>query len=169
MFDPFAILGVPRRFDLDEAELQRRFLAASAATHPDRFTDPIEQVEAAERAAEINEAYRVLSSPEARADALLRLLGGPAKEEDKSLPPNLLMEMMEVREELEEAQESGDEATIRRLRDWATQQRAARLAKVADYFRAVTGDSCPKETAKNIRLELNALRYAQRMLDQMPH
>ncbi len=164
MPDPFKTLGLPARYDLDPTDLHTRFIQASAATHPDRYTDPVDQAQAAERAAEVNHAYAVLSDPERRADALLTLLGGPAKEQDKSLPPDLLMDMMETREQLEEAiaQENLDE--LNKLRDWANDQRDAHLKSIADLF-ADTQDTLP---AKSIRLELNALRYIQRMLDQMP-
>src|SRR6185369_7979237 len=123
MPSPFEILGVPPRFDLDEADLHRRFITASAATHPDRFADPVEQSDAAERAALINDAYRTLKDPESRANALLATLGGPAKEADKELPAGLLMQIMEAREELEDSLRSGEQNAINRLAAWAAEQR----------------------------------------------
>lgn len=168
--DAFATLGLPPRFDLDEADLHRRFIAASAGAHPDRHADPIAQAEAAERSAAINEAYRVLRDPESRAAALLAALGGPAKEEDKSLPPDLLVEMMAVRERQEEAVETGDAATLRELADWARAQREAHLARVAELFDQAQSAG-PRERAdalRAVRLELNALRYFQRMIEQSP-
>ena len=168
MDDPFDVLGLARRFDVDESELHRRFIERSAQCHPDRFSDPLEQAEAAERSAAVNEAYRLLRDPASRADVLVVLLGGPAKEEDKSLPPDLLMQMMEVREEMEEAVESGDQETLERLRDWAAAQRQARLAAVAEGCEAAVGTDCNLDELKRVRLELNALRYFERMLEQMP-
>ena len=167
MPDPFKTLGLPAKFDLDEGELHAKFIHASAQAHPDRHTDPVAQAEAAERSAEINQAYAVLSDPERRADALLTLLGGPAKGEDKSLPPALLMEMMEVREELEEAVADNNTKELERLRGWASDQRHTHLTTVAELFE---GAEAPLDeaAAKAIRLELNTLRYIQRMLEQMP-
>ena len=169
MNDPFATLGVPRRFDLDADELEARFVALSSEHHPDRHTDPIAQADAAERASEIGHAYQTLADPERRANALLALRGGPAKEDDQSLPPDLLMEVMEVREELEEAIANEDEAVLKRLRQWAEQQQKQRLAAIAEAFDTGDDDAPLDEpTGKRVRLELNALRYAQRMLEQMP-
>ncbi len=170
MSDPFAVLNLPPRFDLDDTELHSRFIQASAATHPDRFTDPVDQAQAAERAAEVNQAYAVLSDPERRADALLTLLGGPAKDEDKSLPPDLLMDMMEVRETLEEAVASNNQEKLDRLHVWANDQRQTHLQKITALFGEAgdPADHLPADTAKAVRLELNTLRYIQRMLDQMP-
>lgn len=167
MPDPFQTLGLPPRFDLNEADLHAKFIRASAANHPDRHTDPVDQADAAERAAEINHAYAVLSDPERRADALLAQLGGPGKSDDKSLPPDLLMDMMETREQMEEAIAENNRAELDQLRAWANEQRDAHLKKIASLF-AEHHDALPADTAKSIRLELNTLRYIQRMLDQMP-
>lgn len=167
MDDVFHILGLPRRFDLDLAELHARFIHQSSTHHPDRHTDPIAQAQAAEQSAEINHAYAVLSDPQRRADALLTLSGGPAKDQDKSLPPELLMDMMETRERMEEAVAADDQAELDRLRAWAHDQRQTHLAKVAGLFKDA-GDTLAPSDAGAIRLELNALRYIQRMLDQMP-
>lgn len=166
---PFEVLGVPVRFDLDEGELHRRFIAASAEHHPDRYTDALEQADAAARSAEINAAYRALKDPEARANAVLAALGGSAKEDDKSLPADLLAEMMEVRERLEEAVASKDQAELRELAEWARRERAGRLEKIAGLLRQAqeTGPAERGGVLAAVRLELNALRYVQRMIEQM--
>jgi molecular chaperone HscB len=167
MPDPFQTLGLPPRFDLNGADLHAKFIHASAANHPDRYTDPVDQADAAERAAEINHAYAVLSDPERRADALLTLLGGPGKSDDKSLPPDLLMDMMETRERMEEAIAENNRAELDQLRAWANAQRDAHLKKIESLF-ADHHETLAPDTAKSIRLKLNTLRYIQRMLDQMP-
>ncbi|MCC6680349.1 MAG: Fe-S protein assembly co-chaperone HscB [Phycisphaeraceae bacterium] len=162
MDDPFTLLGLPPRFDLDEADLHARYLSAAARNHPDRFTDPLEQAEAADRAALLNDAYRTLSDPEQRANALLRVLGGSAKEDDNTLPPDLLMDMMDVRERMEDAIASSDTTALSELRTWADQQRKSHLERIAALFAASPPD------LKQVRIELNALRYFERMIEQMP-
>ena len=168
--DPFALFDLPQRFDLDEGQLQRRFIAATAANHPDRFTDALEQVEAAERSAAINEAFAVLMDPEKRGDCLLGLLGGPAKGDDKSLPQDLLMQMMEVRQRMEKAVADQDEATLAQLAKWAGEQRQAHLGRIGELFKQLESQADDDRAAagKAIRLQLNALRYFQRMIEQMP-
>lgn len=164
--DAFAILGLEPRFDLDAGELHKRFIAASAANHPDRFTDPLDQADAADRSATINAAYRTLREPEARAEALLKRLGGAAGDE-KALPPDLLMEMLEVRERHEEARAGNDMKTLDELNAWARAERAARLNKIADLFAAAPSQGKPDPAvAKTIRMELNALKYFTRMIEQ---
>lgn len=170
MRDAFETLGLPVRFDLDLAELQKRFIQSSAAAHPDRHIDPVAQAEAADRAAAINEAFRVLRAPESRAEVLLALLGGPSKESDKALPPDLLMEMMEARERMEEAVASKDTATLKELGDWARDRRASHLKRLGELFATAQESQGPDRALalKSCRLEVNALRYFQRMIEQAP-
>ena len=163
-FDPFAILGMPRRFAVDAQALRQAFLTASAKQHPDQFIDPIEQADAVERMSELTDAHRVLRDPELRARALLRLSGLELPEDKDKLPPALLMEVMDVREELEDAIASDNTPELDRLRAWANGQREGYLAKLDELFH----DELDAAKAKAVRIELNALRYMQRMLEQMP-
>ena len=166
--DPYNILGLSKRFDLDESELQQRFVTLSAEHHPDKFTDPIEQMDAAEKSAEINTAYHTLKDPEQRANALLALMGGPTKEADNSLPPTLLMEMMEIREDMESAMANHDQAKLDKLRQWAKEEREEYLNMISPLFAKAVDGKLDTNTAKQIRLHLNGLRYIERMLEQMP-
>ncbi len=163
MSDPFSVLGVPPRFDLDLQVLHQRFLAAAAEAHPDRFADPLDQADAVHRSAAINQAYRALREPESRGRALLRLRSGTLSESDEeALPPALLMEVMETREAMEEAVATNDAAALHRLRADAEADREARHAQLNRLFGADPLD------AAAVRRELNVLRYIQRMLEQMP-
>ena len=163
--DPFEALGLDRRFDLDSGQVRRAWLAASGRLHPDRAGgDPLEESEIARRSAQINEAKRILDDPELRADALLALLGGPGREADKSLPDGFLMEMMSVREELEEA--AGDSARLDELERRAQAQRAGYVERVGGLF-AQGGERPDAEILAAIRMELNAWRYIERMLEQI--
>ncbi|MFI4860442.1 MAG: Fe-S protein assembly co-chaperone HscB [Phycisphaerales bacterium JB063] len=167
MDDPFDLLQIEPGFEIDEAALQSRFLAQSAQCHPDRFADPLEQADAADRMSRVTQAYRVLRDPESRARALLALRGGsaePGTDAGQALPPDLLMEVMEVREAMEEAIASQDSAALAKLRAWAQGEQSQRLENIAMLFGQPASD---KNTAA-IRLELNALRYMVRMLEQMP-
>lgn len=160
--DPFDMFGLEPRFDLDEDELRQRYMTAAAEAHPDRYTDPIEQADAADRASLLNEAYRTLLDPERRANALLLTLGGTTKEDDNALPPDLLMDMMDVRERMEDAIASEDTDELAALREWAAGQRAAHLERVSLLL---AGDA---PDVRQARMELNALRYIERMIEQMP-
>lgn len=163
--DPFGVFGLPWRFEVDRADLDRRFAVLGRATHPDLAgDDAAAQVEAMELSARVNEAYRVLADEEERANALLGLLGGPGREEDKSLPEGFLPLIMITREELAEAQLEGDGEKVAAIEADARAQRTARLREVGRLFGA---SERPESGAlRQIRVELNALRYFERLLEQ---
>lgn len=163
MPDPFDLLNLPPTFALDAGALHRAWLAASARLHPDRAGTGTSDMEDAQRLAvlaALNQSKTTLADPFQRAEALLARLGGPAKEADKSLPDGFLMEMLDVREQLEEAAATGDPAEIGKWESWAADRRREAIARVGDLFEA-------RDLAA-IRRELNAWRYIERMIEQLP-
>lgn len=159
MQDPFSILSLPPHFDLDEAALRRAYLAKVASIHPDLVGEDAAQA----ASAELNHARELLSNPESRADILLRLKGGPAKEADKSLPPGFLMEMMETREIIDAALTTGNPADRTQWTTWGHQQRAGYIQEIAKLFSSPTSP----QSLKQIRTTLNAWRYIERLIEQL--
>lgn len=165
--DPFALLGLDRSFAIDAKQVQRAYLKRVSSLHPDRETDPIRRADVAREAAAVNDARRALLDDETRANVLLELLGGPAKEADKSLPDGFLMEMMEVREDMEQAIASGEESERARVADWAAEQRAGHIERLGPLFASALKDAKDQEVLAEIRRELNAWRYIERMIEQL--
>ena len=109
--NPFAILGLPERFSLDVAALERTHRELSRALHPDRHAQsgPEARRTALHRAVEVNEAHRVVRDPVRRAEALFALAGLAVGEGvEPKASPALLMDVMERRESLAEAKAKGD-------------------------------------------------------------
>jgi curved DNA-binding protein CbpA len=163
--DPFAVLDVARRFDIDLSEVRRAYLERSAMLHPDVAG---EGPEVEEDSARLNAAKQALEDPEQRAICLWRLLGGGSLKsgtDDRALPPGFLMEMMEVREKMEAELASGEQAKREEWEEWGRQRRAAHEATVAGLF----ADAAPDDAGalKSIKLELNAWRYIERMMEQL--
>ena len=75
--DYFAFLGVPRKLNLDAADLEQRFRALSRQFHPDYFYNatPAERRASLERSSYLNDAYRTLKQPITRIEYLLELEG----------------------------------------------------------------------------------------------
>jgi len=145
--DAFERLGLPRRFAVDLGELERNYLARSREVHPDFHAGSTDAVEDA--AAALNEAYVTLRDPFRRAEHLLKWLGGPGASEDKNLPPAFLMEMLELREEIESAK--GTPADVARIETALMARTAALEATLPALFDA---GNLPV-----IRRELNCVRY----------
>lgn len=160
--DPFELLALPARFDIDPVALQRAYLIRSAAAHPDLAA----AATAAADSAALNRARQILEDPESRADALLSRLGGPSREADRSLPDGFLMEIMDIREQLDAAIASRDSAAAARLHEWAAAERARHIAEVGARFAALSTPADPA-SLRQIRRSLNAWRYIERMLEQL--
>ena len=75
--DHFARLGLPAALDLDAAAVDKAYFAGQRQWHPDRFVGkPAEQrAKASVEAAGLNDAYRTLKDPLARAFYLAELNG----------------------------------------------------------------------------------------------
>jgi len=162
---PFAILGLQPAFELDRGELQQRWLELSATLHPDRAADP---EQAAIRLAVVNRAKQILEDDEQRAAALLRRLGGPGADTDKSLPDGFLEEMLETRDRLESAKASNDPRAAEELTLWADEKRAGIMRRVRDLF--LLEAQAPDRRAEvlhAVRRELNAWRYIERLREQL--
>ncbi len=171
--DPFDLLGLSPSFSLGSDEITRAYLRRAALVHPDLDSaehsgDDAEAGNAASSAAEaLNRAKTTLQNPELRAIALLARLGGPGPE-DRSLPPGFLIEMMERREEVEASLASEGAAARARWRNWALERRAAHIGRVGGLFgRAATGGPDARSLLREVRIELNAWRYIERMIEQL--
>jgi len=105
--DFFSFLGLPRKLNLDAADLERRFRSLSRQFHPDYFYNatPAERRASLERSSYLNDAYRTLRQPGARIEYLLKVEGlapkGP-EEAARQVPPDLLEEVFALNEELDE-------------------------------------------------------------------
>jgi molecular chaperone HscB len=108
--DYFAFLGVPRRLNLDLADLEQRFRTLSRQFHPDYFYNapPADRRASLERSSYLNDAYRTLKHPISRIVYLLELEGVLTAADhtggnvSKQVPPALLEEVFALNEELDE-------------------------------------------------------------------
>jgi molecular chaperone HscB len=120
--DYFAFLGIPRKLHVDVAELERRYRDLSRQFHPDYFYNatPAERRASLERSSYLNDAYRTLKDPIARAEYVLKLEGLTTNA--SATPPGLLEEVFALNEEL-------DEVRARRAGGAPREEIAARLER----------------------------------------
>src|SRR6185295_5182544 len=135
--DPFALLGAERRFDLDLSVLEKRHREISRALHPDKHVQATgsERRAALEKAASVNEAWRVLRDPIKRAEALFRLAGIAVGETNEpKASPAFLMQVMEEREALADARAAKDMKKIEELAsEMKTRARAVEAKLTAGF------------------------------------
>jgi molecular chaperone HscB len=106
--DHFTRLGLRSGYALEMTELDRQYFGFQRRLHPDRFAtrSPKERALSQQQATALNEAYETLKDPLKRAAYLLRLAGCSVDIEQSATvsDPELLMEAMEMREALAEAE-----------------------------------------------------------------
>lgn len=112
----FALLNLEPRFALPAEKLESAYRTLAMRVHPDRHAHAglVEQRQALTLAADANEAYRTLKKPVLRAKHLLDLRGMQIGEH-RTLPPEFLMEQMQRREALSEAQAARDIHALKAL------------------------------------------------------
>ncbi|KAM3077480.1 molecular chaperone [Clarireedia jacksonii] len=106
-------------FKINPRTLRNEFLHLQATAHPDRHTSSSSKTRAEATSALINEAYKTLLSPLLRAQHLLSLRGidVAGDETGKLDDAELLMEVLETREEIEDAQQEEDLKEVRERND----------------------------------------------------
>jgi molecular chaperone HscB len=167
---PYAVLGLGGpTYALDRDDLRRRLLKATRSVHPDFFGTEAADVRrlAEDNSARLNEAYSILSDDVARADWLVRHLGGPDEQTERAMPQAFLAEVLEWNEALEEARANPAEsapALEALARDLAS-RRTGSLAALSQILTPLPQQSSPQ--LKRARSELNAIRYVDRALSEI--
>ncbi|KAJ1690534.1 hypothetical protein LUZ63_014689 [Rhynchospora breviuscula] len=106
--DYFQIFGMKKIYEIEEGDLEGIYKDWQKKLHPDLVHSKSEKEKgfAAEQSARVIDAYRTLKNPLSRALYLLKLEQIHVDEEKTVSDPDLLMEMMEMREAVEEAKDT---------------------------------------------------------------
>ncbi len=98
--DYFALYGISPTLSPDVTALRKKYYELSRLYHPDRYSggDASAQIEALRMSAQVNEGYRVMNDSNALLGYVLQHAGVLQTEEHYKLPPEFLMEMMELNE-----------------------------------------------------------------------
>lgn len=153
--DDFELFGLPRRFALDRGELDARWRAVQAQVHPDRFAAEggAAQRVAMQWAVRVNEAYRRLKDPAARASELCRLGGAAVDVHDNTaMPRDFLLQQMQWREALAEASQPDQ---VHRLED----EVASRARALEERLR---GELDERSDAAAAAITVRELMFVQR-------
>lgn len=159
--NPFETLGLPISYRVDRDRVERAYRARLALAHPDAGGD-----DGGIDPATLNDARKVLLNDEQRAVRVLDLMGGPSASKCKDLPDGFLMDMMMQRQEIEAAIESGGEQEREEWEQWGIEQRAQFRDRIAEMFDSLDNDA-DVGTLRAIRIELNAWRYIERLIEQL--
>jgi molecular chaperone HscB len=101
----FELFEIPVQLKVDITPLHKKFFELSRKYHPDYFVnDNIDaQSESLEKSALLNKAYKAFKNPEETIKYVLQQKGLLEEEEKYELPPDFLMEVLEINEQLMDA------------------------------------------------------------------
>jgi molecular chaperone HscB len=104
----FELFQMPVQVQVNQLQLKKQFHQLSRTFHPDNFSqsDGAEQQLVLEKYSLVNQAYKTLFSPDETLRYILSEKGLMTDESQYKLPPDFLMEMMELNEELGENEEA---------------------------------------------------------------
>lgn len=156
---PFDTLGLPVSFDISPTSIEQAYLSKIASAHPD-----LAGANGSADPSTLNEARQTLLDAEKRARVVLAIRAPGAKA--PPLSPDFLAEILEVRQEAEEAIESGDSVAVERWRSWAADRRQDLADELSKLLGAGDGplEPHPASIAAGV---LQQWRYFERMLEQV--
>src|SRR6185436_17201051 len=100
----FELFEIPITVKVDQSKLAQKYFELQKKYHPDFFAQATEaeQEEALERSSAANKALKIFKNQDQTIKYVLQLKGLLEEEEKYQLPPEFLMEMMALNEELSE-------------------------------------------------------------------
>ena len=109
----FELYEIPVSMKVDRGILDKKYFELQRKYHPDFYSNAseVEQAEMLERSSMVNKAYKTLQSQDDTIKYVLQLKGLLEEEEKYQLPPQFLMEMMELNEGLLDTDDSSIQET----------------------------------------------------------
>jgi molecular chaperone HscB len=103
----FELFDIPVQLKVDTAALSKKFFALSRQYHPDYFANGTAEVQAdaLDKSALLNKAWKTFQQPDETIRYVLHLHELIEEEEKYELPPGFLMEVLEINEQLMDADE----------------------------------------------------------------
>ncbi|HYM94646.1 MAG TPA: Fe-S protein assembly co-chaperone HscB [Chitinophagaceae bacterium] len=111
----FELFEIPVQLKVNKNSLPKKFFELSRKYHPDRFINESEEAqnESLEKSAILNKAFITFQNPDDTIKYVLQLKGLLEEEEKYELPPDFLMEVLEINESMMDMDD--DPETLKKL------------------------------------------------------
>jgi molecular chaperone HscB len=164
----FTLFNIKPSLKIDAQQLKTKYYELSRYWHPDRMTqeDEATQIQALEQSATINKAYKVLSDEEALLEYVLTEIG-LLKEDQNQLPPDFLMEMMEMNEQLQEALLDNNPEEIQAIKKNIQSLKIKLRNEVEPYFTENLEDAEASKKMLPVKNFYLKQKYLRRILDRI--
>ena len=158
----FELFQIEPKIDVDQTVLRKKYLDLNRALHPD-----VNEIPADDAIAMVNKAYTALKSRSSAIAHLFEIFGIDPSQ--GKLPPNFLMEMMMLNEQLEDSNKR--EATLKAIQDLeeSIQEEEDKLVQAFDGVTSTkeTLEVDKTEKLKELATVINKKQYLLRIKDNL--
>lgn len=157
----FELFGFPTAPVVDKTQVAKKYFQLQKSHHPDFFTqaNEAEKEAALEQSANINKAFAVFQHHEKTLEYFLQLKEIIITDEKYQLPPNFLMEMMELNEDLLSKTPEDAAAEIGQIEEQLYNEIAPILQDASLFEDA--------ESQKKLKAYYYQKKYLKRILDRL--
>ena len=136
----FELFGIPVQLKVNLAAISGKFFELSKKYHPDYFINEgaEAQAHALENSALLNKAFKTFQSPDETIKYVLQWKGLLEEEEKYELPPDFLMEVLEINEQLMDMDEANMASLESRINELQTEIYAPVKEIVEGYQEGIT-------------------------------
>lgn len=158
----FDLFGIPVQLRVDAKSLTPRFFELSKQFHPDFFVnqDSVAQQEALDQSSLLNKAWKTFQQPDETIRYVLMEKGLMQEEEKYELPPDFLMEVMDINEQLMDQEEEGVNARVEAAVKQLENEIYEPVKKVVEGYREGI-------TSEEELLQVKAYYYKKKYLDRI--
>jgi molecular chaperone HscB len=165
----FELYGLPVLMKVDMNEVKKKFYELSRKYHPDFFANASdeEQADVLEKSSLINKAYKTFQNPDETIRYVLQMHNLIEEEEKYNLDPSFLMEVMEINEQLMDAEMEEDSGTLNSIKQEADDlliKIYSDVAKIVEHYQE--GITTEKELLQ-VKDYYYRKKYLQRILDKI--
>ncbi len=130
LMNPFAILNIKQDYDIDQDDLEIKYLTLQMMYHPDKATSDLEQKRFISLSIDINNSYKILKNDYDRAIVLLKLENIDTN--SVLLSDDFLEQMLEKNEELNDI---SDIKNLREFMEYLNKNYQIILSNLSDSFK----------------------------------
>ena len=161
----FELFEMPVSLQVDKKYLQDKYFELQKKYHPDFFSNGSEdeQADVLEKSSMINKAYKTFQNDDETIKYVLQLKQLLEEEEKYELPPEFLMEMLELNETLMEVDDSSLEETETKI----SQLQKHLYDKVQNIIEYYNEDNTTNEQLLQVKDYYYKKKYLNRILERL--
>jgi len=165
----FELYEMPITLKPDQAYVKQKFYALSRQYHPDFFTNASDEEQASvlEKSSMVNQAFKIFQNEDLTIHYLLQIKGLIEEEEKYKLSPDFLMEVMDINEQLMDAEVGADPSALSHTEEQAKNLMGQIYEEVAPTINNYQDKGDDEPAMKELKDYYYKKKYMQRILGKI--